>query len=77
MQTEPICIYPKEFGGRIESILTLTNSKQRHVENYNDFDVVNRPVDFATVNDVLNRERINATQYLTTVVESIEKRARK
>lgn len=72
MQTEPICIYPREFGGRIESILTLTHSKQRHVENYNDFDVVNRPVDFSAVNDVLNGEREKAKQFLATVIESLK-----
>lgn len=42
LHTEPICVYPKEFGGRLESILQQTNQTQRHIADYSDFDVVNR-----------------------------------
>lgn len=57
MQTEPICVFPPEFSGRLESFLTLINSMQRKVEDYNDFDVVNRYVDFKNVNEILASER--------------------
>ena len=45
------------LGGRIESFLKLTNSLQRHIRNYNDFDVLNRKVDFESVNKILGNER--------------------
>lgn len=71
MGTEPICIYPQEFGGRIEGFLKTTESLQRHVENYKDFDVINRPVDFNVVNTILDRERIKTENWINDVLLSI------
>lgn len=68
MKTEPICVYPAEFGGRIESFLKLTDSEQRHIRGYDDFDVVNRPVDFGKVNLILEEERRKASQFVDDVL---------
>ena len=57
LNTRPICIYPKEYGGRISSILKLTETEQCHLRNYDDFDIVNRSVDFDKVNRIFNQER--------------------
>lgn len=64
-----ICVYPKEFGGRLESILQQTNQTQRHIADYSDFDVVNRPVDFDYVGRILEGERKKANQFLKEVVK--------
>ena len=69
LHTEPICVYPKEFGGRLESILQQTNQTQRHIADYSDFDVVNRPVDFDYVDRILERERKKANEFLEEVVK--------
>lgn len=71
MHTEPICIYPKEFGGRIKEFLELTDSVHRHIKNFDDFDVVNRPVDFNNVNRILGEERKKADNFLSEVIKSI------
>lgn len=71
LHTEPICVYPKEFGGRLESILQQTNQLQRHITNYSDFDIVNRPVDFDYVDEILERERNKANRFLTEVVKEV------
>lgn len=68
LNTEPICIYPNEFGGRIESFLSLVDSLQRHINDYNDFDVINRPVDFEKVNCILKQERNKVHKYLDEVI---------
>ena len=73
MNTEPICVYPQEFGGRLESFLTLTDSLQRHIEDYNDFDVVNRPVNFEKVNEILVEERKKASSFIDEVLADIRK----
>lgn len=73
LNTEPICIYPPEFGGRLESFLQLTNSIQRHVDGFNDFDVINRPVDFSKVNSILAAERQKVTEFIKTVIEAASK----
>lgn len=71
LHTEPICVYPKEFGGRLESILQQTNQTQRHISNYSDFDVINRPVDFECVETILKEERNKANVFLNNVVSEI------
>lgn len=73
MNTEPICVYPSEFGGRLESFLQLTNSLQRHIQDYNDFDVVNRPVDFNEVNHILETERRKASCFIDEVLFDAKK----
>lgn len=77
LHTEPICVYPKEFGGRLESILKQTNTTQRHIDNYGDFDVVNRAVDFEQVDEILSLERNKASSFIDVVVEDILKQSKK
>lgn len=71
MGTEPICVYPKEFGTRLESFLMQIDSLQRHVIDYNDFDVINRTVNFDKVKKILDAERKNANCYIDNVISDI------
>lgn len=77
LHTEPICVYPKEFGGRLESILKQTKTTQRHIENYEDFNVVNRTVNFEQVDEILSRERNKVNNFIDTVIEDILKQTKK
>lgn len=70
MNTEPICIYPKEYGGRIESFLNLTGLQERRLKNYNDFDIIKRKIDFNRVNEILNKEREKIDKFLELVFKS-------
>lgn len=67
MNTQPICIYPNKFGGRIDSFLRMINSLQCHVMDYDDFDVVDRKVDFEKVNLILENERRRVHDFLEKV----------
>lgn len=69
MNTEPICIYPNNYSGRLSDFLDLVESSQRHVKNYSDFDVVNRHVDFERVNQILNIERQKVDDFLLEIVK--------
>jgi len=69
LNTEPICIYPDNYSGRLSEFLKLVNSEQRHAKDYNDFDVVNRHVDFEKVNKILDEERIKVDNYLSEIVK--------
>lgn len=77
MNTEPICIYPTEFGGRLESFLQLIDSQQRHVKDYNDFDVIERHVDFPKVNSILEIERKKTRNFLDMVLQSAKEYSQK
>lgn len=69
LNTEPICVYPSEYSSRLESILRMTGTLQKHVENYDDFDVVDRKIDFNKVNKALDEQRVRIREFLATVFE--------
>ena len=53
-----------------------TNTTQRHIDNYGDFDVVNRAVDFEQVDEILSVERKKASIFIDAVVEDILKQSK-
>lgn len=72
LNTMPICVYPKNYSSRISDFLKLVDSEQVHVKAYNDFDVINRKVDFEKVNLILKREREKVEKFLLEVKNIIE-----
>lgn len=59
-----ICIYPKRFSTRLESILTLTGLTERAVMDLSDFSVGERPVDYSRVDEILAAERQKTMAFL-------------
>ncbi|MDR3165389.1 MAG: polysaccharide pyruvyl transferase family protein [Synergistaceae bacterium] len=39
MNTERICVYPKNYSGRITEFLSLLGNEQRHITSFVDFGV--------------------------------------
>lgn len=70
--TEPVCIYPHDYVGRISEFLTLVQSEQRHVADFQDFSVLNRPVDFEQVQRILSVERRKIDVFLSEIVREIQ-----
>lgn len=68
MGTEPICVYPNNYSGRLSEFLKLVKSEQRHLIDYQDFDVVNRHINFGQVNKILDEERIKVDKYLSEII---------
>lgn len=60
LNTEPICIYPKEYGGRISEFLELLDEEKRHMKDIDDVNILDRHVNFKRVNTVLQKERVAA-----------------
>jgi hypothetical protein len=71
LNTEPICIYPNSYSGRLSEFLDLVDASDRHAKDFNDLDVINRKTDFNKVNEILNQERKKVDEYLNRVVEEI------
>lgn len=71
MNTEPICIYPEKYSGRLSEFLRLVDAEQRHVRDCTDFDVINRHVDFNVVNDILDDERQHVDEFLTQMQSAV------
>lgn len=72
LNTEPICIYPENYSGRLSEFLDLVDSKQKHAIDYNDFDVINRHVDFDHVNKILDEERSKVDNYLSNIINEVK-----
>ncbi|MDP4467180.1 polysaccharide pyruvyl transferase family protein [Lacticaseibacillus paracasei] len=72
MNTPPICIYPGQYSNRISEFLALVKASNRHLLSYQDFDVVNRQVDFDTVNQILEQERAKTDQYIQEAVKAVD-----
>mgnify|MGYP004504303417 CR=1 FL=1 len=68
LNTEPICLYPSDYSGRISEFLELVEALDRHPDNYNDFSILNRHVNFKVVNAVLEKKRKEADIFLENVV---------
>lgn len=64
LHTEPICIYPREYEGRISEFLRLVGEEDRHIRDYRDMDILNRHVDFGRIDGILERERERADEIL-------------
>lgn len=71
MGTEPVCIYPDAYSGRISEFLRLVGSEQRHVRDAEDFEVVDRPVDFDRVGEILEGERRKADDFVARMRASV------
>lgn len=69
LNTTPICIYPKEFGGRLENILSLTGLESQHLSSYSDFSYINAPqIDFTAANAILDKEREKGWKFLKQAI---------
>lgn len=75
LNVHPICICPKKFGGRIDSILKLTHTECCKVTNYNDLEVLKSEINFDRVNQILDFERKKALNYLDLVVQSVKSKS--
>ena len=67
LNTEPIIFLYRSNPGRITNLLRLLDAEQRVVSDFNDFDIVNRPVDFEHINNVLAKERERVDEFLRGV----------
>ena len=74
MNTEPICIYPENYSSRLSDFLKSVECSDRHVENYEDFDIVNRHIDFEKVNKILNQEREKVDNFLSRIIKDNKER---
>lgn len=64
-----LCIFPKKFSTRLQSILDLTNLQNRKVINFNRFDNVDEKINWDNVNRVIEQERKKSMLYLKKAIE--------
>lgn len=77
MGTHPICVYPTEYSCRIAELLEMFGIEQCHVADWSDLDVVNRKIDWVTVNKKLKIERERIDCFFKKIVTNEELDERK
>lgn len=70
---EFISVLPDRFGTRIESILKLTETEDRLLKRFDDFEIIERHIDKARVTEILKRKRTDSFQWLMKVLSTCEK----
>lgn len=68
LETPPICVNPPACGERLRSFLTMLGEEDRFISDFQDFDILDRHVDFERVRDVLAHEREKTNQFLSKIV---------
>lgn len=72
LETPPVCFYQKDYPGRVADFLKLLNSEHRAVENYSDFGIIDRPVNFEEVRNILSAEREKTDNFLKSIKKEAE-----
>lgn len=72
LNTVPIVIYPSEYSNRISDFLMVIDCLEVHPNNFQDFQVLNKKVDFEKINVILTQERCKIDEYLGGVKEEIK-----
>lgn len=61
--------YPEKFSTRLASIVELTGLTNRVIQDYNDFSICDRKIDFESANKILSEEREKSINYLKMAIE--------
>lgn len=61
-------IYPPRFSERVESLLSLLNLESRHIEDYQDFSVLEQNIDYPKVNAIMENERTKSNEFVEKII---------
>ncbi len=71
MNTIPVSIYPREYSSRLSDFLKLVHMEECHPNDYNDFSIINKQIDFKDANHILEIERKKVDKYLEEIRGSL------
>ena len=63
-----LCIFPKKFSTRLQSILDLTGLQERRVLDFNKLDIIDNQIDYEKVNRIIDDERLKSINYLKKAI---------
>lgn len=65
-----VSIYPNEYSSRISDILKLLSLEERHLDDYNQYDIADKLIDYTVVNEKLYRHREESLLLIRTMLEN-------
>ena len=63
-----LACYPTLYSTRVESILSLTHLQERRLKDYNDFRSIDKPIDYDTVDALLENARMKTMSFLKKAI---------
>lgn len=63
-----VSIFPKKFSTRLQSILELTGLEERRVQDFNDFSIIDKNINYENVNKIIEKERKKSMNYLRKAI---------
>ena len=63
-----ICVPAPRFNSRLKSILDLIGESDRLLEDNDDFDIINREIDYTKVRTILANEREKAYAFIEKII---------
>lgn len=67
LETQPICVNPPACGERLRAFLTLLGEKDRLISDFQNFEILDRHVNFERVRTILTHEREKTDQFLKEI----------
>lgn len=67
LETPPICVCPPACSERLRAFLALLGEKNRLISDFQDFEILDHPVDFDSVRNILTCEREKTDQFLKEI----------
>ena len=64
-----ICIFPKKFSTRLQSILELTGLENRKVTDFSNLETIDNEIDWDRVNRIIDRERKKSMDFLAEAIK--------
>ena len=64
-----ICVFPKKFSARLQSILELTGLEDRKLKINGDINQIDEEIDYDRVNKILEQERNKTNKFIDKALE--------
>lgn len=64
-----ICVFPKKFSARLQSLLELTKLEDRKLKSNGDINQIDKEIDYENVNKILEQERNKTNEFLDKALE--------
>ena len=65
-------IFPKAFSTRLQSILEMTGLTERKVVDFEDYELLDKDIDYSKVNKIIDKERDNTLNILKEMFNVVD-----
>lgn len=71
LNTPFACIYPNNFNTRLKSHLDMFNLIDRHITDFNNYEIINKSINWDKVNNILEEKRKVTNNFVDNAINTI------